>query len=86
MNKHLSKVFSLVTILALVLMALPTQSAQAISADVVISQVYGAGGNSGVANDRRRGDAEWRRSGGNRRDQTVRLHHPVTEDDGIARF
>jgi uncharacterized protein len=48
MNKRLFKVFSLITILALMLMALPIQKAQAISADVVISQVYGAGGNSGA--------------------------------------
>src|SRR5512142_3341693 len=47
MNKHLSKMFSALTILALLLMALPMQSAGAISSGVVISQVYGGGGNSG---------------------------------------
>src|ERR1041384_4848852 len=48
MNKSLFKAFSLVTILALMLAALPMQSVQAISADIVISQVYGGGGNSGA--------------------------------------
>ena len=48
MNKSLFKVFSLITILALVLMALPMQSAQAISTTIVISQVYGGGGNTGA--------------------------------------
>ncbi len=48
MNKHYSKFFSFVTILALMLVAVPMQSAQALSADIVISQVYGGGGNSGA--------------------------------------
>ncbi len=48
MKKSLFKVFSIVTILALMLMALPMQSAQALSSDIVISQVYGGGGNSGA--------------------------------------
>lgn len=46
-----SRVFSLLAIFALigglVPMALPPQVAQALSADIVISQVYGGGGNSG---------------------------------------
>ena len=48
MNKSLFKVFSVITILALMLMALPMQSAQAISTTIVISQVYGGGGNTGA--------------------------------------
>ena len=48
MNKQLHKVFSLVMILALMLVALPAQSTQAISTTVVISQVYGGGGNTGA--------------------------------------
>ena len=48
MNKRLSKLFSFVTILALMLVAVPMQSAQALSADIVISQVYGGGGNAGA--------------------------------------
>jgi len=48
MNKGLFKVFSVITILALMLMALPKQSAQAISTTIVISQVYGGGGNTGA--------------------------------------
>ena len=47
-NKQLFKVFSVITILALMLAALPAQSAQAISPDIVISQVYGGGGNTGA--------------------------------------
>jgi len=46
MNK-LFKGFSIVMIMALMLAALPMQRAEAISADIVISQVYGGGGNSG---------------------------------------
>ena len=46
MNKSLFKVFSLITILALMLMAVPMQSAQAVSTTIVISQVYGGGGNT----------------------------------------
>ena len=48
MNKNLFKVFSSITILALMLAAVPMQSAQALSPDIVISQVYGGGGNSGA--------------------------------------
>src|SRR5688572_7029538 len=48
MNKSLFKVFSLVTILALMMMALPMQSVQAVSPNIVISQVYGGGGNAGA--------------------------------------
>src|SRR5512135_2395542 len=48
MNKYLSKIFSAIAVLALMLMALPMQSAQAVSQDIVISQVYGGGGNSGA--------------------------------------
>jgi predicted extracellular nuclease len=48
MKKSVFKVFSFVSILALMLMALPVQSAQAVSPDIVISQVYGGGGNSGA--------------------------------------
>ncbi len=48
MNKSLFKVFSIFTILALAFAAVPLQSAQAISPDIVISQVYGGGGNSGA--------------------------------------
>jgi uncharacterized protein len=48
MNRKLNKVFSVVTILALVLMALPIQSAQAVSPNIVISQIYGGGGNAGA--------------------------------------
>ena len=49
MTKTFSKVFSLALILALMLGALPGTSvrqAQALSADIVISQVYGGGGNA----------------------------------------
>jgi predicted extracellular nuclease len=48
MTKTFAKIFSLITILTLMLVALPIQSAQAVSADIVISQVYGGGGNSGA--------------------------------------
>jgi predicted extracellular nuclease len=48
MNRHLTKMFSVITILALMFMALPIQSAGAVSPDIVISQVYGGGGNSGA--------------------------------------
>lgn len=48
MTKTFSKVFSLALILALVLGALPVRQAQALSADIVISQVYGGGGNAGA--------------------------------------
>ena len=49
MTKTFSKVFSLALILALVLGVLPIASrpAQALSSDIVISQVYGGGGNNG---------------------------------------
>ena len=48
MNKSLFKAFSVITILALMLMALPMQSVQAVSNTIVISQVYGGGGNTGA--------------------------------------
>ena len=48
MTKSLYKLFSSISILALVLMALPMQSAGAVSMDIVISQIYGGGGNSGA--------------------------------------
>jgi hypothetical protein len=44
----MNKIFSVITILALMLMALPMQSVGAISNTIVISQVYGAGGNAGA--------------------------------------
>jgi hypothetical protein len=44
------RVYSILMILALLLAGLPvgSQTAQAISPDIVISQVYGGGGNSGA--------------------------------------
>ena len=48
MNKHLYRIFSLIMVLALMVVALPAQSTRAISNTVVISQVYGGGGNSGA--------------------------------------
>ncbi len=48
MNKGLHRIFSLILILALMVVALPAQSTRAISNTVVISQVYGGGGNSGA--------------------------------------
>ncbi|MFZ5884903.1 MAG: ExeM/NucH family extracellular endonuclease [Chloroflexota bacterium] len=50
MTKLFSKIFSLALVLALTLGALPTNArpVQALSADVVISQVYGGGGNAGA--------------------------------------
>src|SRR5215207_8037316 len=48
MKKHFNKMFSVVTILALMLMALPMQSAVALSPHIVISQIYGGGGNAGA--------------------------------------
>jgi predicted extracellular nuclease len=48
MNKHLRQMFSWITILALILVALPAQKTLAVSPNVVISQVYGGGGNSGA--------------------------------------
>lgn len=48
MHRSSYKAFSLVMVLALVLMAVPMQSAQAVSQDIVISQVYGGGGNTGA--------------------------------------
>lgn len=48
MNKYLQKMFSLIMILALMLMALPIHRAQASSTSVVISQIYGGGGNAGA--------------------------------------
>ncbi len=46
--KNLFKAFSVLAILALMMSALPAQSAQAVSTSIVISQVYGGGGNSGA--------------------------------------
>jgi len=48
MNKRIPRLFSAVLILMLLLPALPVQQAQAVSPDIVISQVYGGGGNSGA--------------------------------------
>ena len=48
MTKIFSKMFSLALVLALVLSALPMQNVQALSPDIVISQVYGGGGNTGA--------------------------------------
>lgn len=48
MNKSLFKAFSVMSLIALVFLALPMQSVQAISPNIVISQVYGGGGNSGA--------------------------------------
>jgi len=48
MKKKLSKIFSSLIILMLILPALPVQTAMAVSPDIVISQVYGGGGNSGA--------------------------------------
>ena len=48
MNRSLPKIFSVFLVLALMMSALPAQSAQAVSPDIVISQVYGGGGNSGA--------------------------------------
>lgn len=51
MTKPFSKVFSFALVLALVMSALPgtaVRQAQALSADIVISQVYGGGGNTGA--------------------------------------
>ena len=46
MYKTSFKVFSVFMVLAMILMAVPMQKAQALSADVVISQVDGGGGNA----------------------------------------
>jgi uncharacterized protein len=50
MKNHLPKIFSLAVILALMLSLLPAQmqQASAVSPNIVISQVYGGGGNSGA--------------------------------------
>jgi predicted extracellular nuclease len=48
MSKSLFKMFSAITILALMMMALPMQSVGAVSSNIVISQIYGGGGNSGA--------------------------------------
>src|SRR5476651_1437883 len=45
---HLSKLLSLVVCLAMLLSLAPFQSAQAVSTSIVISQVYGGGGNVGA--------------------------------------
>jgi hypothetical protein len=46
--KRMFHLLSVLAILAMVSAVLPVQSAQALSADIVISQVYGGGGNSGA--------------------------------------
>ena len=48
MYKRLSQAFSWLMIVAFALVALPIQNVQAISPDIVISQVYGGGGNAGA--------------------------------------
>ncbi|MDO9302541.1 MAG: ExeM/NucH family extracellular endonuclease [Anaerolineales bacterium] len=48
MNKSLFKVFSAFIILTLAVAAVPLQGVQAVSLDIVISQVYGGGGNTGA--------------------------------------
>ncbi len=48
MKTTMFKVFSVFAVLTMVSAVLPVQSAQALSADIVISQVYGGGGNSGA--------------------------------------
>jgi uncharacterized protein len=48
MNRKINRIFSAITILALMLMVLPMQSALAISPNIVISQIYGGGGNTGA--------------------------------------
>jgi predicted extracellular nuclease len=44
MKKHLPRLFSVFVVLALMLSALPMQSAEAVSTGIVISQVYGGAG------------------------------------------
>jgi uncharacterized protein len=48
MKNNLSRIFSILAVLAMVVVALPVNSVQAVSPDIVISQVYGGGGNSGA--------------------------------------
>lgn len=48
MNQHSSRILPAAIIFTLSLMAWPSHNAQAVSTDVVISQVYGGGGNSGA--------------------------------------
>ncbi len=48
MKKHVNRIVSSISILALVLLALPVHTAQAVSTSVVVSQVYGGGGNTGA--------------------------------------
>ncbi len=48
MDKHLPKMLSITLILMLLLTAVPAQHAQAVSSNIVISQIYGGGGNSGA--------------------------------------
>ncbi len=48
MNKSYFLLVLVIAALALMLAAVPMQSVQALSADIVISQVYGGGGNSGA--------------------------------------
>ncbi len=48
MNNQLSRILPAVSLFTLSLMAWPAQNAHAVSTDVVISQVYGGGGNAGA--------------------------------------
>jgi predicted extracellular nuclease len=48
MNGRIFKILASLVILALMMSALPVRQAQAISTNIVISQVYGGGGNSGA--------------------------------------
>lgn len=48
MTKTFAKVWTAAWVLALLLSTFPVQPLQAVSADIVISQVYGGGGNSGA--------------------------------------
>ncbi|MGK2924805.1 MAG: ExeM/NucH family extracellular endonuclease, partial [Lysobacterales bacterium] len=48
MNQHSSRILPATIIFTLSLMAWPSHNVQAVSTDVVISQVYGGGGNSGA--------------------------------------
>ncbi len=47
-HKFVASLLNIALVLALGLMALPVERAQALSGDIVISQVYGGGGNSGA--------------------------------------
>ncbi len=47
-SHFLQRLFTTVAVLALLLAGLPVSTTQATSPDIVISQVYGGGGNSGA--------------------------------------